>query len=235
MVSLDNAVIIRLEKNGERFEIFVDPKLAAEYRKGKQIELSDLLAAFDVFKDGRKGDVQSEDALKKAFGTTDFDSIAKEILIKGELHLTTEQRRRAMEDKRNKIVQYISQNYVDPRTGAPHPPKRVELAMEEARVTIDPMKSAESQIDDIVKKLRPIIPLKYEVVRVGIKVPAQHAGRAYGLIKEFGIKKEEWLNDGSLVAVVEIAPGLQSVLYDKLNKLTHGDVQTKVLKEGGIA
>lgn len=235
MVSLDKAVIIRLEKSGERFEVFADPKLVVEYRKGKNVSLNDLLAAYEVFKDGRKGDVQSEDALKKAFGTTDFNSIAKEILLKGDLHLTTEQKRRAMEEKHSKIVQYISQNYIDPRTGAPHPPKRIELAMEEARVHIDPMKSAESQVDNIVKSLRPILPLKYEIMKIAVKVPAQYAGSAYGVLKEFNIKKEEWLNNGSLVAVVEIAPGLQSVLYDKLNKLTHGDIQTKVLKEGGIA
>lgn len=230
MVSLDDAVIIRLEKGGERFEIFADPKLAMEYRKGKEIKLNDMLAAYEVFRDGRKGEAQSEDALKKAFGTSDFNAIAQEILKKGDLHLTTEQRRKAFEDKKNKIVQYISRNYTDPKTGAPHPPARIELAMEEARVHIDPMKSAESQVEPIIQQLRPIIPLRYEVLKIGVKVPAQYTGRAYGMLKEFKIKKEEWLSDGSLAVVIEIAPGLQSVLYDKLNKLTQGKVQTKILE-----
>ncbi|MCX8200260.1 MAG: ribosome assembly factor SBDS [Candidatus Micrarchaeota archaeon] len=229
MVSLDNAVILRLEKNGERFEIFADPLKVVEYRKGAQLQLNDVLAAFQIFKDGRKGDTQSDEVLKRNFGTTAFEPIAKEILLKGELHLTTEQKKKQLEEKRAKVIQYIAQNYIDPRTNAPHPVKRIELAMEEAKVHIDAAKSAEAQVEDVLKKLRPILPLKFEVVRIAIKVPPAHAHRAYGAIKEFSPKKEEWLNDGSLVALVEIPPGMQAVLFDKLNKLTHGDVQTKIL------
>jgi ribosome maturation protein SDO1 len=227
MVSLDDALIIRLEKAGERFELFADPNKVYEYKKGKEMGLNDILAAFEIFKDGRKGDTQSDDALKKAFGTTDFDSIAKEILKKGDISLTTEQKRKLLEDKRNKIITHISRNYINPQNGAPHPPKRVELAMEEAKVTIDPNKSSDAQIEDIIKKLRVIIPLRYEVIKIAIKVPTEYAGRAYGVLKEYSIKKEEWLNDGSLVVMIEIAPGLESVLYDRINGITHGNVQTK--------
>ena len=186
-----------------------------------------MLAAFEVFKDGRKGETQSDEALKKAFGTTSFDSVAKEILIKGEISLTTEQKRKMLEDKRNKIITYISRNYINPQNGAPHPPKRVELAMEEAKVTIDPNRSAEAQIEDIIKKLRVIIPLRYEVIQIAIKVPPEYAGRVYGVLQEYSIKREEWLSDGSLVVMLEIAPGLESLLYDKINGMTHGNVQTK--------
>ncbi len=229
-VSLDKAVIIRLEKSGERFEIFAEPNKALEYKKGKEIELDDILAAYEVYRDGRKGEVQSDEILKKVFGTTDFEAIAKEILKKGELHLTTEQRRKAIEDKKRKLIQYIAQNYIDPRTGAPHTEKRVELALEEARVHIDPMKSVEAQVESAVKALRPIIPLKYEVLKIAIKVPATYASKAYGIIHEFKVKQDQWASDGSYLAVVEIPPGLQSALYDKLNRVTHGDVQTKILE-----
>lgn len=227
MVSLDDALIIRLEKAGERFELFADPKKVYEYKRNKELSLNDILAAFEIFKDGRKGDTQSDEALKKAFGTTDFDTIAKEILNKGDISLTTEQKRKMLEEKRNKIITHISRNYINPQNNAPHPPKRVELAMDEAKITIDPNKSAEGQIEDIIKKIRIIIPLRYEVIKVAIKVPPEYAGKTYGVLKEYSIKKEEWLNDGSLVVMLEIAPGLESVLYDKINGMTHGNVETK--------
>ncbi len=229
-VSLDKAIIIRLEKGGERFEVFADPDKVMDLRKGNDVSLDDVVAAYEIFKDGRKGEVQSEDALKKMFGTTSFEPIAREILVKGELHLTTEQRRKALEDKKRKLIQYIAQNYIDPRTGAPHTEKRIELAMEEARVHVDPMKSVEAQVEPTVKALRPIIPLKYEVLKIAIRVPSQYASKAYGVIHEFRVKQDQWTGDGSYLAVVEIPPGMQSVLYDKLNKITHGDVQTKVLE-----
>ncbi|MCK9626906.1 MAG: ribosome assembly factor SBDS [Bacteroidales bacterium] len=227
MVSLDDALIIRLEKAGERFELFADPNKVYDYKKGKELSLNDVLAAFEVFKDGRKGETQSDDALKKAFGTIDFDSVAKEILNRGEISLTTEQKRKFLEEKRNRIITHISRNYINPQNGAPHPPKRVELAMDEAKITIDPNKSAEGQIEDIIKKLRIIIPLRYEVIKVAIKVPPEYAGKCYGALKEYSIKREEWLSDGSLVVMLEISPGLESVLYDKINGITHGNVQTK--------
>jgi ribosome maturation protein SDO1 len=227
MVSLDDALIIRLEKAGERFELFAEPNKVYEYKKGGEIPLNEILAVFEIFKDGRKGDTQSDEALKKAFGTTDFDTIAKEILNKGDISLTTEQKRKMTEEKRNRIITHISRNYINPQNDAPHPPKRVELAMDEAKVTIDPNKSAEGQIEEIVKKLRVILPLRYEVIKVGLKIPPEYAGKGYGVLKEFSIKKEEWLNDGSLVVIIEIAPGLESVLYDKINGVTHGNVQTK--------
>lgn len=227
MVSLDDALIIRLEKAGERFELFANPEKVSEFKRGNVASLNEVLAAFEIFKDGRKGDTQSDEALKKAFGTTDFEAVAKEILIKGDISLTTEQKKKMLEEKRKKIITHISRNYINPQNNAPHPPKRVELAMEEAKVTIDANKSAEAQIEDIVKKLRVIIPLRFEVIQIAIKVPPEYAGRAYGILKEYSIKREEWLNDGSLVVMLEIAPGLESLLYDRINGVTHGNVQTR--------
>ena len=52
MVSLDDAVIARLDRQGERFEIFVEPELAHEFREGeKKPDLSEVLAVEEIFKD----------------------------------------------------------------------------------------------------------------------------------------------------------------------------------------
>ena len=65
------------------------------------------------------------------------------------------------------------------------------------------------------------------MIKSAVKVPPEYAGRVYGALKEYSIKREEWLNNGSLVVMLEIAPGLESVLYDKINGMTHGNVETK--------
>ncbi|MFC2136136.1 SBDS family ribosome assembly factor, partial [Bacteroidota bacterium] len=46
------------------------------------------------------------------------------------------------------------------------------------------------------------------------------------------IKKEQWMNDGSWFAVVEIPAGLQNEFFDELNKETHGNIETKIISEG---
>lgn len=230
MVTLDNAIIARLEFHGEKFEILVDPHLGYMYKTGKKTDLANVLAAEEVFKDARKGDRHKSDAIKKAFGTEDIQEIAKKILKDGEIQLTTEQRKQMLEEKRKRIVAILARECVDPRTGAPHPPQRIEKAMEESGVKVDPFKDAEAQIDGVVKELRILLPLKFEKVKIAVKIPAEIAVKAYGSIKEFGIQKEEWLKNGDLVALVEMSAGLQGEFYDKINRATSGRCETKIVK-----
>jgi len=148
----------------------------------------------------------------------------------GELQLTTEQRRQLVEDKRRQIISIISRNAIDPRTGTPHPPLRIEQAMGQIRLSIDPYKSAEEQSKMVIEELRPILPLKIEQMRIAVKVFPEHAARAYNAFKSFGnVSREEWQSDGSLVAVVEMPAGMYGSFIEKVGKLTQGTIQSKVL------
>ena len=50
-------------------------------------------------------------------------------------------------------------------------------------------------------------------------------------VKNFGkMLKDEWLNDGSWLGVIEIPGGLETELYENLNNATKGEVETKVVK-----
>jgi ribosome maturation protein SDO1 len=145
-------VIAKWHKDGNVFEILVNADLAYEYITGKRSDPLVVLEAEDIFKDSRKGERQSEDKIKKAFGTTDLAKVADMILKHGEVPITTEQRNRLIEEKRKQIIDIIARNSIDPRTNAPNPPLRIENAMREGKVSIDPFKGATEQIDDIVKK-----------------------------------------------------------------------------------
>ena len=190
--------VARLTRENEHFEILVKPNKALDYRNGKISGITEVLAAEMIFADANKGTKVSEEAMKKAFKTTDPLKIADEILKKGTLQLTTDQRRKMVEDKKRQVIDFIARQAVDPKTNLPHPPMRIENAMEQIRYPIDPYKSVDEQAKDIVKLLRPILPLKVEQVKVAIKIPTQYAARAYGTIKTLGtIKREEWRGDGS--------------------------------------
>jgi ribosome maturation protein SDO1 len=229
MPGIQNTIIARYEKGGERFEVLVDPKLAYDYRTGAKKDLNNVLITEEVFKDANKGDRQTSTALQKAFGTTDPVQVAHRILMEGDLQLTTEHRRKVLEEKKAKVIAIIARNAVDPRTKAPHPPARIQAALEQARVHIDAFKSAEEQVPAAIEALREILPISLEQAKVAVKVPAEHAPRVYGLLKEFGLQKEEWTSSGALVAVLEMPAGLQAEFYDKLNKATGGSAETKKL------
>ena len=220
----------RLAKGQDKFEILVKPQQALDYKLGKQVTISQLLMIEEVYSDSSKGTRASSDKLQKHFGTTDPLKVAEEIMKTGELQLTTDQRRQLVEEKRRQIVSIITRNAIDPRTGAPHPPLRIEQAMEQIRLSIDPYKSAEEQAKSVIEELRPILPLKMEQMKVAVKVFPEHAARAYNALKGFGtVSREEWGPDGSLVAVVEMPAGLYGSFLDRVGKLTQGTIQTKVL------
>jgi ribosome maturation protein SDO1 len=224
--------VARLTRENEHFEILVKPNKALDYRNGKLSAITEALAAEIIFSDANKGTKISEEAMKKAFKTVDTLKIADEILKKGTLQLTTDQRRKMVDDKKRQVIDFISRQAVDPKTKLPHPPARIENAMDQIRYQIDPYKPVEEQAKDIVKLLRPILPLKIEQVVVAIKIPTQFAARAYGTIKTLGtIKREEWRGDGSWYGELELPAGAYASLLNKLGDVTKGSGEAKLISK----
>lgn len=234
MVSLEKAVVAKLRKGGVDFEILVDPYLARDLKEGKDVSFDDLLAVEEIFRNARKGERVPVEELQKNFGTTDIREIVRRIILEGEVQITAEQRREMLEAKKKQIVTFISKNAIDPRTNTPHPPARIERALEDARVHIDIFKSVEAQIKDVVKALKPILPLKFEEMEIAIKVPATYAGKAISALYNFGgVIKEEWQKDGSWICVMKIPTGMYGDLMDLLGKTTKGEALTKILRRVG--
>ena len=228
---MDGMVVARLDSHGHTFEVIVEADYASEGRKDDWKDITEHMPSEEIFSDARKGERPSQGDMKEAFGDTDTKGIAIKILKKGQVQLTTEQRRQMQEEKRKQIVAAIVREAMNPQTKTPHPPQRIETAMAEAGVHIDPIRSAASQVKDIVEALRPFIPISFEKARLAVKLQAVDYGKCYGDIKALGkISQEEWLNDGSWVGVVELPAGLQEELISKLNKKTKGNIETKMLK-----
>ena len=183
--------IVKLTIGSDRFEILVKPDPALEYKLGKRVDLSSVLVSDEIYSDANKGSRVAVDKLTKHFKTSDSNEILKQILLKGELNLTTDQRRKMVEDKRKQIVQYINKNFVDPKTKLPHPVQRIENALEDVRVTIDPFKKAEDQVKSIVDSLRKILPLKSEMSQLVILIPSSFSSTSYNYIKSSGVLTSE--------------------------------------------
>ncbi|MEM0095501.1 MAG: ribosome assembly factor SBDS [Candidatus Bathyarchaeia archaeon] len=222
--------VARMTKGNEHFEVLVKPDKALDYRMGKTSAITEVLVTETIFSDASKGTKVSEEALRKAFGTTDPLKIADIIIKKGTLQLTTEQRRKMIEEKRRQIIAFISKNCVDPRTNLPHPPMRIEQALEQIHYSIDPFKPTEEQAREVVKLLRQVLPLKMEQVSVSVHVPAEYAAKAYGTIKAMGtIKREEWRADGSWHGILEMPAGLYGPFLEKIGEVTKGNAEAKII------
>ncbi len=231
MVKLEKAVTARFDSKGEKFEILVDPDLALQLKKGEKVNMPDLLAVDTVFKDAAKGTEQSPEALTKAFGTTQVEEIARKIIKQGEVQLTTEQRRMMRETRVREVVEFISKNAMNPQANAPHPPKRIENAIAEAKIRIDEMKSVEEQVPAIIKELKKMLPISMEHIQLAIKVPAVHAAKTEHILHRYNIVKEQWQSDGSLIAVLEMPAGMRQDFLNNLNSACHGEAETKILEK----
>jgi len=224
-----DATVVKYSFEGEKFEILVKPDPALEYKLGKKKDISSVLVSDEIYTDSSKGTRASTEKLLKAFKTDDTTAIAEQILQKGDLNLTTDQRRKMIEQKRKQLVEFIAKTYVDPRSHLPHPPLRIEQAMKDARASIDPQKSVDAQVKDIVEKLRSIIPLKSENLDLEIIVPAQYAAKSYSVLKSAGtLKREDWLANGSLKAILEIPAAARPHVIDRLGSVTKGTATVEV-------
>ena len=232
MISIEKAVIARLTKSGLKFEILVDPEKAMELKTGKEVALEELIASEEIFEDSKKGLRASKENINKTFGTNDIKKIAYTIIKEGDVQITTEQRKAMLEEKTKAIATIISKRGVNPQTSLPHPADRILRAMEQAKVRVELEKGIEEQIDDVVNKIQTVIPVKFEKIQIAIKIPPSFAGKAPSIIRSLGsLLKDEWAKDGSYICLIEIPAGIQPEVYNRLNDLTHGQVEAKVVKK----
>ncbi|MFW6436411.1 MAG: ribosome assembly factor SBDS [Halococcoides sp.] len=234
MISLDEAVTARLESHGERFEVLVDPDAALQIRRGEfEGDLEDVIAAEDVFEDASSGDRPAETALEEVFETTDPLEIIPEVIEEGEIQITADQRREMQERKRKDLINRIARNAVNPQMDdAPHPPDRIESALEETDFRIDPLEPVEPQVDTALDALRPVIPIRFDTVTVAVQLPADYAGSGQAKVREFGdLDREEWQSDGSWVGVLTFPAGLQNDFYELVNEVSSGEAETRIIKD----
>ena len=236
MISLDEAVTARLESHGARFEVLIDPDAALAIKRGEfEGDLEDVIAAEDVFEDASRGDRPAENDLETVFETTDPMEIILRVVKDGEIQITAEQRREMQEQKRKQLINTIARNAVNPQMDdAPHPPERIERALEEAGFRVDPMETIESQVDEALEALRPVLPIRFEEITIAVQLPPEYAGSGQAKVREFGnLEREEWQNDGSWVGVITFPAGLQNDLYDLVNEVSSGEAETRVIKDKG--
>jgi conserved hypothetical protein TIGR00291 len=233
MISLEEAVTARLESHGQRFEVLIDPDAALSIKRDEfEDDIEDVIAAEDVFENASRGDRPPETSLQDVFDTTAPLEVIPEVVQQGEIQITADQRREMQERKRKALVNQIVRNAVNPQQGdAPHPPERIERALDQAGFRVDPMEPVQQQVDEALDDLRPVIPIRFDEITVAVQLPADYAGSGQAQIREFGeLESEEWQQDGSWVGVVTFPAGMQNDFYDLANEVSSGEAETRVVK-----
>ena len=213
---MDDAVLARMEKSGKRYELLVDPTLVDQFKENPDsVRIDEFLAIDEVFHDARGGERPTSEAIENTFATQDIVQIAQIILEKGSIQLTTNQRKVMVDKMRQQIIHHIHSQAVDPKTKSPHPKTRIELALDECRYSVDPFKRLEDQVKDAVEKLKPLIPLSFESVKLAFKISGATMGKVNQLLRPY-MKNEGWLEDGSWACVIECPGGMKGELISQV-------------------
>lgn len=230
MVRVEDAVVARLESHGHKFEIFVDPDATERIREGT-LDLENDVALDEIYKDAKKGEKAGEDSLKEVFKTTDISEIIIEIVKKGQIQLTTEQKHQMTERKRKQIIDTIAREAINPQTNTPHPPGRISQAIDEAKIHIDPFKGVGEQVQAVLKAIKPLLPIRMEKTKLAVRLTGDAYGKVYGEIARGGyLTKEEWAKDGSWIGLLEVPAGIASDLMGSLSRKGQDNIEIKVVK-----
>jgi len=222
--------LARIKKFGENFEISVNPDLALKFKHGEIRDVRECLQSEQIYSDANKALVIPSAKLQEIFKTDDPLRVAEIIIKEGEIQLTSDHRAKEREQKLNQLINMVHKRAIDPKTNLPHPLTRIQAALEEGKIRLDDSKSIEAQFEDVIAKLRPIIPISIEQKILQVSIPSTFVGKANGVIRSNKVLGEDWRTDGSWSVKVEIPAGYQEEFIDKLNSITSGQVVIEVVE-----
>jgi ribosome maturation protein SDO1 len=225
---LDTSDAIRIRYDeGKVFEILVEPEPAKKAKlEGEDFDMPRLMFVQEVFTDADKGERASPSEIEQEFGTKQVMEAAEEIFEKGDMQLTTEQKAEMRKDKYKQVVNMIARRAQNPKTGNPHPPERVENALEEAGFNADAFQKVEEQFDKAIDQIRPIIPVSLDEKTVAVKIPSEQAGKAYDILQQkTDILEEQW--GDSFYAKIRVPAGILTETMEEIQKLTDGESELK--------
>ncbi len=220
-------VLARLQVNDKHYEIYVDCEKAMLIKEGKSNDIDSALLVDKIFKDIKKGEVAGN--LDKQFGTDDVRKIALEIIKKGDVQLSAAFRQKQTEMLKNRVIDSIASMAIDVTTNLPIPRKRIELAMGQIHHNFDVGKPEKEQVDDVLQKLKKVLPIKLGEFSYSVDIPIQYGNDAMLCLKRLADIKSSIRNDNSLTVDFSVKAGNEAELLNKLKSITHGSAAIKRL------
>jgi ribosome maturation protein SDO1 len=119
-VRLTNVAYVRLHKKGKRFEIACYRNKVLNWRNKIETDLNEVLQIDTIFSNVSKGMLASSKDMLDVFGTTDQKLICKEILDKGELQVSEQERGALFEIVFRDVASTIADKTINPENNRPY-------------------------------------------------------------------------------------------------------------------
>lgn len=119
-VRLTNVAYVRLQKKGKRFEIACYRNKVLNWRNKMETDIREVLQIDTVFANVSKGMIANTKDLLDVFGTTDQLLVCKEILDKGELQVTEQERSALLESTFRDVAAIVADKSINPENNRPY-------------------------------------------------------------------------------------------------------------------
>jgi ribosome maturation protein SDO1 len=172
-----NVAIVRLKKKGKHFEIACYRNKVVSWRNKVETDLDEVLQIDNIFTNVSKGMLANSKDIVNCFDTDDNKLVIKEILEKGELQVT-DQERQAMQDSMFKdVAAIVAEKCMNPENNRAYTVSMIQSAMKQIHYGVNLTKSAKSQALDTIKKLKAVMPLARAPMSLRIVYPSNLAQR----------------------------------------------------------
>ncbi len=243
-------------KRGEKIspdEVIVIEEVFKDVQKGilasiqdlRQIVFEGALSKFQE-KKGRGATKKEVEQIRRQVEELEEDELKKYatrwILEDGELKLPDEVRDKLLEEKINKIVNFLAKFAINPATNAPYPRSKISEAIKKIfagiklgdkkiHIVVDPLaKDIRPILPKVLDALKMIMPIRIEAIECRIWVPPAYSGKVYSLIAHYGnVLKADWLDDGSVNVIAEVPAGLFLQLSNEIRKATKGSYRIEII------
>ncbi|CAH2035525.1 unnamed protein product [Thlaspi arvense] len=206
---LTNVAVVRLKKQGNRFEIACYKNKVLSWRSGVEKDIDEVLQSHTVYLNVSKGVLAKSKDMMKAFGSDDHTKICLEILDKGELQVAGKERESQFSSQFRDIATIVMQKTINPETQRPYTISMVERLMHEIHFAVDPHSKSKKQALDVIRELQKHFPIERSPMRLRLTVPVQNFPSLLDKLKEWEasvVSKDE--SGTQMSTVCEMEPGL---------------------------
>jgi ribosome maturation protein SDO1 len=119
-VRMTNVATVKLQKKGKRFEIACYRNKVLSWRNKLETDIREVLQIDNIFTNVSKGTLASNKDLVEVFGTSDHVLVCQEILEKGELQVSEQEREALQETVFRDIASIVADKTVNPENNRPY-------------------------------------------------------------------------------------------------------------------
>lgn len=217
-----------------RFEVAAYKNKVMNWRNRVEVDIDEVLQTDSVFANVSRGILAKNKDMQKAFGTTDQDAIARQILDKGELQVSDKERQAVQESLYRDVATIVATMCINPETNHPYPFSVIERAMKTMHFSPAPNRNAKQNALQAIKQLKEHIPIERAKMKIRVTVPSKQGKPIKAVLEQCGaqILEESWGAEAKIMALVE--PGSYRKIQDEVQNSTRGKGSVDVVELNAV-